>query len=125
MWSKVAVVTVVVAASIIAVGHAAATLPADVEVSNASCANGNVSSMTLDVDYRGDRAIESSVRVWTQRDRVRMSWGTPLLKPGQNRIQIHAPSRKAVLQYGERGQVMVNVGQMRAYEDFRSDSICR
>lgn len=125
MLRSVFLIGVVVAAGLIGVGHVDADLDASMEITDAECdKNQNITALSVQVNYQGDSPVEGTIRGWMQRDRVRMAWDTTIIKPGLNRFRIEAPSERTVFRYGERGQIMLSVGQKRAYEHFKRGEVC-
>jgi hypothetical protein len=125
MVRSVFLIGVVVAAGLIGVGHVDADLDAGIDISDAECDESqNITALSVKVIYHGDSPVEGVFRGWMQRDRVRMAWETPVIKPGMNRLRIEAPSERTVLRYGERGQIMLSVGQKRAFDHFSRGEVC-
>lgn len=125
MLRSLLIISIVAAVGLIGAGHADAQLDATIEVLDGECdENQNISALSVRVSYDGPQAVEASIRGWTQRDRVRMAWATPVIQPGVTELEIVAPSKRTVFRYGERGQLMLSVGQQRTYTNFRRSNIC-
>jgi len=124
MLRSVFAIAIVISAGLIGVGHADATLPADVDVVGGECVDGKVTGLVVDVDLQTERSVVGVIRAWSQRDRVRVAWDQQQLHPGQQQLTIRAPNSVASLQNASRAQAMINVGQQRAYDHFETSAIC-
>jgi hypothetical protein len=99
-------------------------LPAEVEVLGGECSDGTVTQLIVDVHLKADRPVDGVIRAWSQRDRVRVAWDQQRLRPGHSRMRVQAPNSVASLQADSQAQLMVNVGQQRAYDHFETSSVC-
>ncbi|GGM52542.1 hypothetical protein [Haloarcula argentinensis] len=118
------VVAIVIGAGMVGVGHADATLAAEVDVVGGKCVDERVTQLVVDVDVERDEAVIGVIRAWSQRDRVRVAWVRQQLHPGEQQLTIHAPGGVASLRDDSRAQVMLNVGQRRAFDHFETGRIC-
>ncbi|MFY4814518.1 hypothetical protein ACOJIV_17745 [Haloarcula sp. AONF1] len=124
MLRSVFAVAIVISAGLIGVGHADATLPADVDVIGGECVNERVTQLVVDVDLQTDGAVVGVIRAWSQRDRVRVAWDRRQVHPRDLQLTIHAPNEVASLRDDSQAQVMLNVGQRRAFDHFDTGDIC-
>ncbi|MHC3382066.1 hypothetical protein [Haloarcula sp. H-GB5] len=124
MLRSILAIAIIASAGLVAVGHADATLPADVDVDDGSCVDGNVTELVVDVDLQTDEPVQAVIRAWSQRDRVRVAWDRQRLQPGNHQLTIRAPNSVASLRSDSRAQLMLNVGQKRAYDHFETGKIC-
>jgi hypothetical protein len=124
MLRSVFAIAIVISAGLVGVGHADATLSADVDVAGGECVDGTVTQLVVDVDLQSERSVVGVIRAWSQRDRVRVAWDQHRLLPGQQQLTIRAPNSVASLQNESRAQAMINVGQQRAYDHFETSAIC-
>lgn len=96
-------------------GASAATLPADIEVADTSCADGQIYAVELSVAYHGDASVEATAHVWSSRSHVQFAWAPTRvnLTPGAQTVRLRAPRQRAAVA-GDRAQVALNAGQQRA-----------
>jgi len=108
--------------TIVAAGHASATLPADVEVVDETCTAGRISAVTLSVTYYGDTPITVHSHTWDEERHIQYAWRpkTITLEPGTQQVQIQAPVADAQLTPAAVSQVYLNHGQQRAIYNWRS-----
>lgn len=124
MLRSVITIAMIASAGLIGIGHADATLPADVDVVEGECVDGIVTNLVVDVHLETDGSVDGVIRAWSQRDRVRVAWDRQRLEPGHSRLTVQAPNSVASLQPDSQAQLMINVGQQRAYDHFDTGKIC-
>ncbi|WP_367175083.1 hypothetical protein [Haloarcula rubripromontorii] len=124
MLRSILAIAIIASAGLVGAGHADATLPADVDVVGGECVDGTVTQLYVDVDLKTNEPVDVAIRAWSQRDRVRVAWDDRQLHPGHQQFRIRAPNSAASLRSNSRAQVMINVGQKRAYDHFATSSIC-
>lgn len=116
-WRRVAAAVGLglVVATIVGVGHVAATLPAQVTVLEEHCTAGNVTALTLAVEYDGTQPVTVTPHVWSSKQHVQFPWQPESiqLEPGRQVVHITAPDPRAYIQ-SERGQVWLASGQQRS-----------
>lgn len=110
---------VVLLVSSIAVAGSVTSLPADLDVEAADCADGTVDQLTLTVTYHGDEPRAVTPHVWSERQHVQFAWipEQVWLEPGTQTVTITAPDARAVID-GERAQVYLVDGPQRVVENF-------
>jgi hypothetical protein len=113
------VVTALLFGNIIASGHAAATLDADLDVIGQTCSDGAVTELTLRVGYEQAPMTTVTAHVWSSRQHVQFTWDRPDVRlfDGDQNITITAPDERAYIE-GDRAQVYLATGQQRAIENF-------
>ncbi len=118
------VLGVVIGAFAIGIGGAqAATLPADVAVSDVDCRDGEISSLELSVEYRGSEPVNVTPHVWSSNSHVQLSW-TPTtirLEPGANNVEIEPPRPRGRVG-GDYAQLYLADGQQRAVVNWRVEA---
>jgi len=117
-----AVVVLTVVIGVVSWGHAAATMPADVEVVDTTCERGNVTEVTAEVTYRGETPAEVTAHVWGSRQHVQHSWEPTRfdVAPGTTRIKLEPPSFRGYLR-GDRGQLALYDGQQRLITNWETN----
>jgi hypothetical protein len=107
-------------ATTVVAGHQAATMEGDLEVTDTSCTNGNVTAVTMRVSVNESRTVHP--HVWSQRGHVQHTWEPEniTLQAGTQFVQITAP-RDRVTVRGDRGQVALYDGQRRLIDNWEVD----
>lgn len=125
MRKVVALAFVVIALAVGISGVQAASLPADVTVSDVDCRDGEVAGLELTVEYHGSAPVEVTPHVWSTRSHVQLSWTptTVVLEPGTNTVQIEPPRPRGRVA-GDYAQVYLINGQQRAVTNWRVEA-CR
>jgi hypothetical protein len=116
---------VVLAALTGGVGAAQAQLPADLEVVDTSCDDGQVYAAVVDVTLRTDEPVRATAHAWSARSHVQLAWAPTRveLSPGEQTIEFRAPRERAAIG-GDRAQLALYAGQQRAIVNWRPES-CR
>ena len=112
-------VTVLVVGNIIASGHAAATLEADVDVVGQTCEDGAVTDLRLHISQESAPSLTVTPHVWSSRQHVQFTWepASITVYDGGKNVTISAPDDRAVIE-GDQAQVWIAAGQERAIENF-------
>lgn len=86
-------------ALVLGAGHAAATLPGETAIVDATCSQENVTALTLRVEYHGDGPVTVTPHVWSARQHVQFSWGPDnlTLQPGSQTLRIEAADERAFI----------------------------
>jgi len=114
-----ALVTALVLGNIVASGHAAATLEADVDVLEQTCEDGAVTELRLHVSQESAPSLTVTPHVWSSKQHVQFAWDPESITvyDGGTNVTISAPDERAYIA-GDRAQVWVAAGQQRAIENF-------
>lgn len=122
-----AILAIALAGVGLSVGHAAATLPGDVDVVATECNDhGEKTEITLRVHYGGEQPVTATPHVWSSKHHIQYAWD-PVdvrLEPGNQTVSITAPERDAAPTPGERVQVSFAAGQQRLITNFETGE-CR
>lgn len=118
--AAVAIGAIVVVLLIVTSGHAAATLPADLVVTDSTCEDGNVTALTLRVEYHGSDPTTVTPHVWSARQHIQHTWQPEniSLKPGVQTVRIETESEWGEIR-GDGAQVYLADGQRRVIENWR------
>lgn len=102
-------------------GHAAATLPADMAVTNSTCEEGNITAVTVQVDYLGWEPTTVTPHIWSGKQHVQHTWSPEniTLEPGVQTVQVEAPMALAEIK-GRDAQLYLADGQRRVIENWRT-----
>lgn len=113
------VVTLLVLGNLIASGHAAATLDADIVVVEQHCEDGAVTALTLRAELNREGMQPVTPHVWSSRQHVQFTWDPSMTIIGDEprTFRIEAPDDRAVIE-GDRAQVYLAAGQQRVIENF-------
>lgn len=102
--------------AIVAQGHAAATLAADVDVVEQTCEAGTVTALTLRIDAA--EPVVVTPHVWSAKQHVQFAWQPSTIRvTGTETVRIRAPDPRAYIQ-SDRAQVWIADGQRRAIANF-------